>query len=585
LDKIVEDVTCKDSFSASPGFYQLEEPCAEPDVEPAPRERQEDCRNVYWKPPADAGRQFRWQSFVAVLAALALVGHLVVHFQTQIDVADDAAQATISAQSQIGVPVDEAPEANESISEGEDGGSSSTYTVGLTRHSFPVQTVGDMVYYRSAYFGTVHVGTPAVPYTVVFDTGSGHLILPSTYCSSETCKAHRRYKRSGSKTAQDIDYDGTVVAPGQPRDQITVSFGTGDVTGVFVEDIVCMGEDSQQAIGNTSAALSAATSKALQPAASPGADADSLERGCIKLRLIAATAMSEEPFKSFQFDGVLGLGLDGLSQAPEFNFLNILAASFEDMRGGTPQTFAVFLAEDAEEESKITFGGWDEESLTEDLSWNSVVDSEQGHWTIRIKAIRVDDEILEICRSGCKGVVDTGTSLLAVPGMAFSELYTLLRHPAPMEGHCLGPGPKLHIELEHYTVTLEPEDYARLERTPPRKSRPRFDGRTHNVTTQGRTDLHCKPMLMSMDLPAPLGPKLFILGEPILRKYVSVYDAKDKRVGFARARHLIKPTRPLPPNMTPALKKDPLVVERSSYSQKSGSMFDAFRWRKLHRYN
>ena len=26
-------------------------------------------------------------------------------------------------------------------------------------------------------------------------------------------------------------------------------------------------------------------------------------------------------------------------------------------------------------------------------------------------------------------------------------------------------------------------------------------------------------MLMSMDLPEPIGPKLFILGEPVLRKY------------------------------------------------------------------
>jgi hypothetical protein len=301
----------------------------------------------------------------------------------------------------------------------------------------------------------------------------------------------------------------------------------------------------------------------------------------VKLRLIAATAMSEEPFKSFQFDGVLGLGLDGLSQAPEFNFVDIMASSFDGI-GNTPHTFAVFLAEDADEESKITFGGWDDDSIVEDLSWNSVVDPDQGHWTIKIKALRVDNEVLEICHSGCKVVVYTGTSLLAVPSMGFSELYTLLRHPAHMEGHCSGPGPQLHIELEHFTVTLGPEDYARLERTPPRKTRPRFDAKPHNVSAQGRTDMHCKPMLMSMDLPAPLGPKLFILGEPILRKYYTVYDAHEKRVGFARARHHSKPSRPLRPDMTPALKAEPAATEKSALVRKS--MFDVFRWRKLHRY-
>merc|ERR1719498_406567 len=339
------------------------------------------------------------------------------------------------------------------------------------------------------------------------------------------------------------------------------------------------GENPAEA-GNSS--LVPSSGAVVSPQADLGADSD-LDRGCVKLRLIAATAMSEEPFKTFQFDGVLGLGLVGLSQAPEFNFLDILASSFDGGNGNTPHTFAVFLAEDAEEESKITFGGWDEEVLMdEDLSWNSVLDPELGHWTIRIKALRIDNEVLQLCHSGCKGVVDTGTSLLAVPAMAFSELYTLLRHPAPMEGHCHGKGPQLHIELDHFTITLGPEDYSRLEKTPPRKSQPTFGAKPHNVTTQGRTDLHCKPMLMSMDLPEPLGPKLFILGEPVLRKYYSVYDAKEKRVGFSRARHHSMPSSPLRPDMTPALKMEPLLAEKREAERKS--MFDVFRWRKLHRY-
>jgi len=589
-DSEFEDLSIADDFTP---VQEVEEPCAEPDVEPSPVEKEK------LKPPVIAVQELAHESghgrpLATACMVLALLGFISlttlltpVTSPPSAPVAPAPVQSAAPAEYVLDATTsdveEEAPAESddESLQEDakEDVNVQSTYTVGLTRHSFPVSTVGDIVYYRSAYFGTLHVGEPAVPFKVVFDTGSGHLILPSTYCQSETCRAHRRYRRSDSKTAQDIDYDGTPVMPGQPRDQITVSFGTGEVTGVFIEDIVCMhGEDSSKAIDNSSAAV--ASSTAIVPAA--GSQVGDLERGCVKLRLIAATAMSEEPFKSFQFDGVLGLGLDGLSQAPEFNFLDIVAASFDSTAGNTPHTFAVFLAEDAEEESKITFGGWDEGNLMEDLSWNDVVDPAQGHWTIRIKALRIDDEVLQLCHEGCKGVVDTGTSLLAVPAMAFSELYTLLRHPAHMEGHCHGPGPQLHIELEHFTVTLGPEDYARLERTPPRKTKPRFESKPHNVSAQGRTDLHCKPMLMSMDLPAPLGPKLFILGEPVLRKYYSVYDAKDKRVGFARARHHLKPTHPLREDMTPALKKDPVAVEKAASAPKS--MFEAFRWRKLHRY-
>jgi len=85
------------------------------------------------------------------------------------------------------------------------------YSVKLDRQRMPIYSIGDVVYYRSAYYGTLMVGAPAVPFKVVFDTGSGHLILPSTYCHTETCRVHRRYRRSASTSGQDIDYDGTPV--------------------------------------------------------------------------------------------------------------------------------------------------------------------------------------------------------------------------------------------------------------------------------------------------------------------------------------------------------------------------------------
>mmetsp|Transcript_35681 Transcript_35681/g.90922 ORF Transcript_35681/g.90922 Transcript_35681/m.90922 type:complete len:99 (+) Transcript_35681:2-298(+) len=61
---------------------------------------------------------------------------------------------------------------------------------------------------------------------------------------------------------------------------------------------------------------------------------------------------------------------------------------------------------------------------------------------------------------------------------------------------------------------------------------------------ENRRDIYCKPMLMAMDFPAPIGPKLFILGEPVLRRFYTVYDTKEHRVGFGLARH-----EPEPPNL------------------------------------
>merc|ERR1719159_755840 len=53
--------------------------------------------------------------------------------------------------------------------------------------------------HKSEYWGTIQVGDPSQTFSVVFDTGSGNLILPSTKCETPACSSHRRYDASQSK--------------------------------------------------------------------------------------------------------------------------------------------------------------------------------------------------------------------------------------------------------------------------------------------------------------------------------------------------------------------------------------------------
>merc|ERR1719446_1790824 len=140
-----------------------------------------------------------------------------------------------------------------------------------------------------------------------------------------------------SKSAQMVNIDGTPLAAGDYADQATIGFGTGEITGGFVKDKVCLGpaENSEEA------------------ALLQGEQANP---PCLDVALIMAIEMSAQPFKSFAFDGILGLGLNSLALSPSFSFFDVLTQG----NGGSPH-FAVYLTEAEDgEESEVAIGGYNE---------------------------------------------------------------------------------------------------------------------------------------------------------------------------------------------------------------------------------
>lgn len=385
--------------------------------------------------------------------------------------------------------------------------------VKLTRETSPVRRQGKVASFKTSYSGVLKVGSPAQDFRVVFDTGSGHVVIPAAECTSETCMKHMRYDITASQTALAINADGRPV--GEMTDQIAIGYGSGEVTGEFVRDKVCLGENL-----------------------------------CVSANVVMAIEMSPQPFKSFNFDGIVGLGLSSLAIADSFSLFRTLIKS----NSLQMPHFGVFLTEGEEgEDSEIAFGGHNVDRLLEPLQWVSVDRPEFGHWEVHIKAIRIDGQTLRMCEDGtCRGVVDSGTSHLGVPAPYNTEVSELLQRPAGDLLDCrLVQAPEIEIELDSINLTLHSRNYMRrlplrdgvtvgsptgvvVEGGPQNNS----PATVHSGTGLPEDEVvsrHCSPRITRVSIPEPLGPKLFILGEPVLHRYYTVFDYASLKVGFGLA--------------------------------------------------
>eukprot|EP00930_Biecheleria_cincta_P063194 TRINITY_DN486_c0_g1_i3.p1 TRINITY_DN486_c0_g1~~TRINITY_DN486_c0_g1_i3.p1 ORF type:complete len:440 (-),score=58.23 TRINITY_DN486_c0_g1_i3:123-1442(-) len=371
-------------------------------------------------------------------------------------------------------------------------------TIPLDKQYVPVVRNEKIVSYKTAYFGKINLGLPRQQtFTVVFDTGSAHLFVPSGNCHTETCLRHRRYFSNQSGTALAIDHHGNEVKKNATRrDQVNIAFGTGEVTGEFVRETLCLNSRQPET-------------------AAPGQD-------CVELRVILASQMTKEPFNTFEFDGVLGLGLASLAVDPEFSFFGQMSK----LNNLKEQSFGYFLSKVDSVPSEISFGGHDARRLATPLQWAPVHRPEMGYWQLKLLSVSIGGERLPLCDEGdCVAIADTGTSLLGAPRTVAQRMHWLLARKVPHnpdEIDCRTfPGPEMIFELEAgVNITLGAPEYSRATGM-----------RVLNNKTNS-SQLICRASLLPVDDGEVLGPKAFILGEPALRKYYTAYDWKRQRIGF-----------------------------------------------------
>jgi hypothetical protein len=263
------------------------------------------------------------------------------------------------------------------------------------------------VIHKTAYWGTIKMGTPEQEFKVIFDTGSGNLILPAASCDMPGCNPHKKFDVKKSTTAKTV-----VNERGEGSTEI--SFGTGQISGDYIEDKFCVGGSI-----------------------------------CSQVRFIAASEESPEPFEETPFDGIMGMGFNDLSMGKGFNIVDDLNDS-----GQLPQgQFSVFLVDEGE--SEIVFGGYRSEVVASDIVWAPV--SRQSYWQVKIEDITFDNKPTGLCGESCQVAVDTGTSMLAGP----SDLVDKLNDKLGAKEDCTNFAslPQLGFQIGDKVLNLDPEDY------------------------------------------------------------------------------------------------------------------------------
>lgn len=275
--------------------------------------------------------------------------------------------------------------------------------------------VGDDAVHKLMYFGRVGIGAPLQSFSVVFDTGSGNLIVPASDCLSEACWYHETFDKKASPAVREVNCDGSALSPGAHPNSMTITFNTGEITGKCLQDQVCVGD------------------------------------ACSSGMFVEAEEESDHPFTSFKFDGVLGLARPTMARGPEFSLVERMANNHSLKE----PLFSVFLSDADEEHSEVTFGEVKQDHMASDMFWMPIY-YDSGFWEVKIDDIAVADLPLQLCEA-CRGVLDTGTSHLAGP----TAVITALRSKLDVQKDCSNYDslPKLGFIIGQRMLNLEPAEY------------------------------------------------------------------------------------------------------------------------------
>lgn len=308
------------------------------------------------------------------------------------------------------------------------------------------------------YYGELTVGTPPQTFSVVFDTGSSNLWVPSDTCSK--CQGKNLYSHAKSST---YSKDGR---------RFDIAYGSGPVSGKFSSDSVDVGS-----VGVTGQ----------------------------KFGEVDVVSGLGQLYQMGKFDGIMGLGFDSIS-------VNHVPPVFQNMvtQGVVDEpVFSFYLTSTEGQDGEMVIGGIDHDHFHGNLTYVPLIS--ESYWAIELDHMKINGKNYASTRFG---IADTGTSLLAGPSKDVRALAKAIGAKKPffspvymVDCDKVSSLPDIEIGLGHNgaVFSISAKDYI--------------------IEMSGQ----CVFGAQGIDMPGGG----WILGDIFLRKWYTVYDFGQKRLGIA----------------------------------------------------
>eukprot|EP01094_Clydonella_sp_ATCC50884_P005240 TRINITY_DN14188_c0_g1_i1.p2 TRINITY_DN14188_c0_g1~~TRINITY_DN14188_c0_g1_i1.p2 ORF type:complete len:369 (+),score=134.80 TRINITY_DN14188_c0_g1_i1:26-1108(+) len=322
--------------------------------------------------------------------------------------------------------------------------------------ALPEQTLVNVQ--STEYFGAVTIGTPAQTFYCIMDTGSSNVWVPSASCTDSGCQGKNMYFHNASSTYK---------ANGE---KIEIHYGTGSMEGYLDYDNV------------------------------------GVAGVVVNQQEFAEATTLADFFAGTPFDGIFGLAYQSISADHVPTWFD--DAVEQGLIGDS--VFSFFLgSQPGVNNSALILGGTDSQYYTGPINYYPLYLDLGDYYMITFDGISINgNPISTNCgSSGCRAIVDTGTSVLLGPRKEVSEILSTLNIAKDCSN--LNSLPDLVFTIGSDTYSIPASIYVLQE--PLGSKTICLPGMQGALTTS------------------------WIFGDTFIRAYYTVFDHGGKRVGFAKA--------------------------------------------------